>query len=151
MRLIVEEAIRHPLHRRRSKSLLGYGGGSAVAYESPPDRTYTLGASAMPDRQPGQVHEDSCTLSDREAQVVRLLLTGHRVPHIGALIYLSPSTIRNHLSTVFRKLGVTSQQELTLLFYQLWHEDGIPPATLGGEVLRHPRTLCSACLTPWWR
>jgi DNA-binding CsgD family transcriptional regulator len=27
-------------------------------------------------------------------------------------MYLSPSTVRNHLSTIFRKLGVHSQAEL---------------------------------------
>lgn len=35
-------------------------------------------------------------LSDREAQVVRLLLSGLRVPLIARQLYLSPSTVRNH-------------------------------------------------------
>ncbi len=83
-------------------------------------------------------------LSDREAQVVRLLLTGYRVRAIGALIYLSPSTVRNHLSTAFRKLGVASQQELTLLFFELWHEERRSAAVLGGEVLRRPRPCRAA-------
>jgi len=78
----------------------------------------------MPDQLPDPHQEHRCVLSDREAQVVRLLLTGYRVRAIGALIYLSPSTVRNHLSTAFRKLGVASQQELTLLFFELWREEG---------------------------
>jgi DNA-binding NarL/FixJ family response regulator len=106
----------------------------------------------MPDREPGQVHLDNrCVLYDREAQVVRLLLTGHRVPEIAKQLFLSQSTVRNHLSSVFRKLRVNSQQELTLLFHELWREEGTRPTGLGAEVLRQARALCTACRTPWWR
>jgi DNA-binding CsgD family transcriptional regulator len=34
------------------------------------------------------------------------------VPSIAESLFLSPSTVRNHLSAVFRKLRVGSQQEL---------------------------------------
>ena len=88
-------------------------------------------------------------LSDREAQVVRLLLSGLRVPLIARQLYLSSSTVRNQLSMVYRKLGVSSQQELILLFHGFWR-DGRPAVLLGAEVLRQPRTLCAACRTPWW-
>jgi DNA-binding NarL/FixJ family response regulator len=106
----------------------------------------------MSDREPGQVHLDNrCVLSDREAQVVRLLLTGYRVPEIGTQLFLSQSTVRNHLSSVFRKLRVNSQQELTLLFHELWREEASRPTGLGTQDLRHPRPLCAACCMPWWR
>jgi DNA-binding CsgD family transcriptional regulator len=87
-------------------------------------------------------------LSDREAHVVRLLLSGLRVPLIAQQLHLSPSTIRNQLSTVYRKLGVSSQQQLILLFHGYWHDGRTPRALLGGEVLRQPRPLCAACRTP---
>jgi DNA-binding CsgD family transcriptional regulator len=87
-------------------------------------------------------------LSDREAQVVRLLLSGLRVPLIARQLYLSPSTVRNQLSMVYRKLGVSSQQELILLFHGFWRDKRTPAALLGAEVLRQPRPLCAACLTP---
>ncbi len=51
-------------------------------------------------------------LSTRELQIVERLLSGDRVPAIARDLYLSPSTVRNHLSSVFRELGVSSQQEL---------------------------------------
>lgn len=73
------------------------------------------------------------------------------MPSIAGLIFLSPSTVRNHLSTAFRKLGVDSQEELTLLVHQIWREAGTPPAVLGGEVSRRPRLLCATCRVPWWR
>lgn len=89
-------------------------------------------------------------LSDREAQVVRLLLSGLRVPLIAQQLRLSPSTVRNQLSMVYRKLGVSSQQELISLFHEYWRDGRTPTALLGAEVLRQPRTLCAACRTPWW-
>jgi DNA-binding CsgD family transcriptional regulator len=54
--------------------------------------------------RPGQAHAEARVLSDREAQVVRLL-SGLRVPLIARQLYLSPSTVRNQLSMVYRKLG----------------------------------------------
>jgi DNA-binding CsgD family transcriptional regulator len=51
-------------------------------------------------------------LSARELDIVRRLLGGDRVPAIAAAVFLSQSTVRNHLARVYRKLGVGSQQEL---------------------------------------
>jgi PAS domain S-box-containing protein len=51
-------------------------------------------------------------LSDRQQEVVRLLQDGARVPTIAQELYLSQSTVRNHLSAIFRKFGVASQEEL---------------------------------------
>lgn len=54
-------------------------------------------------------------LSRREHEVVRMLLHGDRVPVIARQLFVSQSTVRNHLSSVFRKLRVRSQQELIVL------------------------------------
>jgi len=51
-------------------------------------------------------------LSSREFDVVTRLLAGHRVPAIAKTLFVSQSTVRNHLSSAFKKLGVESQQEL---------------------------------------
>lgn len=51
-------------------------------------------------------------LSPRQQEVVRLLQEGVRVPTIAAQLYLSQSTVRNHLSSIFRKFDVSSQEEL---------------------------------------
>jgi PAS domain-containing protein/DNA-binding CsgD family transcriptional regulator len=55
-------------------------------------------------------------LSARQWEVVSYLVRGERVPTIAAKMYLSQSTVRNHLSAIFRKVGVHSQQE----FLALW-------------------------------
>jgi DNA-binding CsgD family transcriptional regulator len=51
-------------------------------------------------------------LTTRELEVVTRLLDGDRPPAIAAKLFLSQSTVRNHLASVFAKLGVTSQQQL---------------------------------------
>jgi len=51
-------------------------------------------------------------LSSRELEIVTRLLAGDRVSSIAKLLFLSEGTVRNHLSSVFGKLGVRSQQEL---------------------------------------
>jgi len=55
-------------------------------------------------------------LSSRESEIVARLVSGDRVPAIAQALFLSQSTIRNHLSSAFAKLGVTSQQELVDLY-----------------------------------
>lgn len=55
-------------------------------------------------------------LSPRELDIIARLLSGDRVPAIASAIYLSQSTVRNHLSRIFHKLGVASQQELIEMF-----------------------------------
>jgi DNA-binding CsgD family transcriptional regulator len=50
-------------------------------------------------------------LTPREREILELLSTGLRAPSIATRLYLSPSTVRNHLSTAFKKMGVTSQAE----------------------------------------
>ena len=61
---------------------------------------------------PADALEDLSSLSVREGEVLRNLLAGQRVPTIARSLYLSPHTVRNHLKSIFRKIGVRSQTEL---------------------------------------
>jgi DNA-binding CsgD family transcriptional regulator len=58
---------------------------------------------------------DLSELTTRQREIVERLLRGHRVDAIARDLYVSPSTVRNHLSAVFDKLGVASQSELVEL------------------------------------
>lgn len=57
-------------------------------------------------------------LSPRQWEVVRRLVRGERVATIAAEMYLSRSTIRNHLTAIFAKVGVHSQEELVALCHR---------------------------------
>jgi DNA-binding CsgD family transcriptional regulator len=52
------------------------------------------------------------TLTAREYEIVLRLAFGDRVRTIAEDLHLSRSTVRNHLTTVFRKFDVSSQDEL---------------------------------------
>jgi DNA-binding CsgD family transcriptional regulator len=58
------------------------------------------------------------TLTSREWEVVTRLLEGERTPAIAADLFVSQSSIRNHLSAIYAKLGVHSQTELIRMLRQ---------------------------------
>lgn len=55
---------------------------------------------------------DLRNLSDREWSVLRGLLANQRTASIARALCISPHTVRNHLKSIFRKMGVSSQSEL---------------------------------------
>ncbi len=55
-------------------------------------------------------------LTTRELDLLARLLQGDRVPAIAVELFVTQSTIRSHLASIFHKVGVTSQQELLDLF-----------------------------------
>jgi DNA-binding CsgD family transcriptional regulator len=58
-------------------------------------------------------------LTARQREVVVRLIAGERVSEIAREMFLSPSTIRNHLTAVFQKFGVHSQVELISILKDL--------------------------------
>jgi DNA-binding NarL/FixJ family response regulator len=54
-------------------------------------------------------------LPPRQREIVAALLLGQRASDIGPLLFVSPSTVRSHLSAIFRAFGVHSQTELLAL------------------------------------
>ncbi len=60
---------------------------------------------------PADVRLTSVGLSDREAEVLRLLVDGRNTDEIAHRLHLSPKTVRNHVSGVMAKLGVTSRAD----------------------------------------
>jgi DNA-binding CsgD family transcriptional regulator/PAS domain-containing protein len=51
-------------------------------------------------------------LSERQMEVLRRLLAGESVRATARELFLSESTVRNHLSAIYRRLGVHSRDEL---------------------------------------
>ena len=55
-------------------------------------------------------------LTPREAEVAQRLLQADRVAAIARDFFISPHTVRNHVKSIYRKLGVRSQLELLQRF-----------------------------------
>jgi two-component system response regulator DesR len=52
-------------------------------------------------------------LSEREQEVLSLIATGSTNKEIAALLHLSPHTVKEHTSAIYRKLGVRNRAEAT--------------------------------------
>ena len=55
------------------------------------------------------------TLSARQWEVLSHLMRGERVRTIADKLFVSESTVRNHLSAIFERFGVHSQADLLAL------------------------------------
>lgn len=55
---------------------------------------------------------DASSLSTRQWEVLRRIASGQRVPAIARELFVSQSTVRNHLSAIFARFGVHSQADL---------------------------------------
>ena len=59
-------------------------------------------------------------LSDREKEVIQLVVQGFRNREIGEKLFISEQTVKNHLHNIFDKLGVSDRLELAL--YAIHHK-----------------------------
>ena len=59
----------------------------------------------------GRTEERAAGLSGREREVMGLIATGATNREIAARLYLSPHTVKEHTSTIYRKLGVRNRAE----------------------------------------
>lgn len=55
---------------------------------------------------------EAAGLTPRQWEVLRRILAGQRVPTIAEELYVSQSTVRNHLAAIFQRFGVHSQAAL---------------------------------------
>ncbi|HKH12120.1 MAG TPA: response regulator transcription factor [Rubrobacter sp.] len=53
-------------------------------------------------------------LSEREREILDLIARGHKNPEIAKRLYLSPKTVRNHVSTILHKLQVADRAQAIL-------------------------------------
>jgi len=79
--------------------------GQAPAKPEPPDGNSSVEAW-------GQAYG----LSQREQEVVLLLVEGNTVKRMGDLLFVAPSTVQSHMKSIYRKMGVHTRQEVIDLY-----------------------------------
>jgi FixJ family two-component response regulator len=72
------------------------------------------------------------TLSDREREVMKLLIAGKHAKRIAAELNISDKTVAKHRAKVLQKMAVESIAELVQLSWG-FPEDARSPATAGGQ------------------
>lgn len=50
-------------------------------------------------------------LTDRELEILRFIAQGHNNPEIARKLFLSPKTVRNHITNIFSKLQVADRAQ----------------------------------------
>ncbi|MEX0835596.1 MAG: response regulator transcription factor [Nitriliruptor sp.] len=63
-------------------------------------------ASRVMDLAAGRTSATSLGLTPREREILALLTDGHRPTEIGAALFLAVKTVKNHLTSIYSKLGV---------------------------------------------
>jgi DNA-binding CsgD family transcriptional regulator len=63
-------------------------------------------------------HPEAASLSLKQWEILRRIVAGERVPTIARDLYISQSTVRNHLSAIFERFGVHSQADLLAVLAQ---------------------------------
>ena len=92
-------------------------GASGFAYKDWPARRIAnavrlvgLGKNMFP-RSDEQDHRGALGLSEREREVLELMASGSTNPEIADALHLSKHTVKEHTSSVYRKLGVRNRTE----------------------------------------
>lgn len=57
-------------------------------------------------------------ITEREQEILRLICVGKTNKEIAGILYISPVTVRDHISNIFRKTGVKSRTQLVGLFIE---------------------------------
>ena len=58
-------------------------------------------------------------LSNREMDVLKILLDGHTNLEISDMLYVSENTVRFHVSNILKKTGCKNRKEISTLFYEV--------------------------------
>ena len=68
---------------------------------------------------PAATSDAQIPLTKREAQVLQLLVTGRTNRQIGAVLHLRAGSVRNRLTQIYRKLGVTTRTQAAIRAIEL--------------------------------
>lgn len=64
------------------------------------------------ENRPSTLPSESQLLSEREMDVLKLMVKGHRYTDIAAQLFISPNTVRTHVNNVYKKLHLSSKSEM---------------------------------------
>jgi DNA-binding CsgD family transcriptional regulator len=90
-------------------------------------RLREMGAHAIPRGPRPATRVNPAHLTEREVEVLALIVAGYRNAEIAERLYLSPKTVEHHVGNVLAKLGVHSRHEAVAAAARL----GISPSAEG--------------------
>ena len=94
-----------------SRAVLAVAGGDAVF--SPRLAGFVLDAFGAAAGETAATHDELDRLSQREQEVMRLIARGYSYREVAGELFISVKTVETHVSSVLRKLQLSSRHELT--------------------------------------
>ena len=91
-------------------------GGSPI---SPPIARYLLRRLREPPREVAQGEAHTPPISEREQEVLRLIVKGFTYAEIAGIMHIATTTVASHVRSIYRKLDVTSRGEAAYEAIQL--------------------------------
>ena len=86
--------------------------GATTPKAQNPIAAETSAAQQGPGKSPAELVSDAHNLSQREREVLVLIMRGRNVPAIAEELVLSRNTVQTHVRHIYEQLGVHSRQEL---------------------------------------
>jgi DNA-binding NarL/FixJ family response regulator len=80
--------------------------------------TYKLETAKMQKTAPHLVtthHSHSINLSDRECEVLKLIVEGQTNQQIASQLYLSINTVKAHVRSIFNKMGINHRVQAAVM------------------------------------
>ena len=74
--------------------------------------------AALGTRAETPTEQTNTGLSPREMDVIQLVVQGYKNKDIAEKLFISEKTVKNHLSAVFNKMGVSDRLEMTLYVFE---------------------------------
>jgi NarL family two-component system response regulator LiaR len=69
--------------------------------------------------QPQTPTPTSSHFTERELDVLRLLVQGKSNPEIGQALFISPTTVRSHVTSILTKLNVANRTQAAVVAQEL--------------------------------
>jgi DNA-binding NarL/FixJ family response regulator len=119
------------------RSILAHGAAGVVLHDEldtaliPCVRAVLAGQACVPQGHRQQIEPPA--LSAREKQILGLVVMGYMNGQIAEQLFLAESTVKSHLSSAFRKLGVRSRNEAVNLILDRESGFGVGILALGDE------------------
>ncbi|MGI9060210.1 MAG: response regulator [Ktedonobacteraceae bacterium] len=84
-----------------------------------PSAAQLLAALSLPTATPAHTQGDSSGLTERERDVLQLVVRGRNNTEIAAELFVSEATVKTHINHIFSKLGARDRAHAVILAHQL--------------------------------